>query len=124
MKKKNTLFKSIAIMFLVLVVLSWIIPTSRVSGTEVISSDLARVSLHQLFEYPWAGPQASAKTVLFILAVGGFYGVLGITGKYRNCLEKIASFFNIFDFLNIKCISPFHFCKEKEPDFGSFVCTS
>ena len=34
------------------------------------------------------------------------------------------SFFNIFDFLNIKCISPFHFCKEKEPDFGSFVCTS
>ena len=75
-------------MFLVLVVLSWIIPTSRVSGTEVISSDLARVSLHQLFEYPWAGPQASAKTVLFILAVGGFYGVLGITGKYRNCLEK------------------------------------
>ena len=90
MKKKNTLFKSIAIMFLVLVVLSWIIPTSRVSGTEVISSDLARVSLHQLFEYPWAGPQASAKTVLFILAVGGFYGVLGITGKYRNCLEKIA----------------------------------
>lgn len=90
MKKKNTLFKTIAIIFFILVVLSWIIPTSRVSGTEVISSDLARVSLHQIFEYPWAGPQAAAKTVLFILAVGGFYGVLGITGKYRNCLEKIA----------------------------------
>ena len=38
-------------------------------------------------------------------------------------MNPALSFFNIFDFLNIKCISPFHFCKEKEPDFGSFVCT-
>ena len=35
-------------------------------------------------------------------------------------MNPALSFFNIFDFLNIKCISPFHFCKEKEPDFGSF----
>jgi hypothetical protein len=38
-------------------------------------------------------------------------------------MNPAPSFFNIFDFLIIKCISPFHFCKEKEPDFGSFVCT-
>ncbi|RGF89238.1 hypothetical protein DXA02_14965 [Ruminococcus sp. AM54-1NS] len=51
--------------------------------------------------------------------------LLGQARKRKRRREVFAcpSFFNIFDFLNIKCISPFHFCKEKEPDFGSFVCT-
>ncbi|WP_287615369.1 hypothetical protein, partial [Ruminococcus sp.] len=51
--------------------------------------------------------------------------LLGQARKRKRRSEVFAcpSFFNIFDFLNIKCISPFHFCKEKEPDFGSFVCT-
>ena len=33
-------------------------------------------------------------------------------------INPALSFLNIFDFvLNIYCISPFHFCKEKEPKF-------
>ena len=87
--KKNTLFKVIAIMFLVFAVLSWIIPASQASGSEM-DIGLSRVSLHKLIDYPYLTTLYFSQTLVFILLVGGFYGVLGTTGKYRNCLEKIA----------------------------------
>ena len=88
--KKNTLFKVIAIMFLVFAVLSWIIPASQASGSEIMNIGLSRVSLHKLIDYPYLTTLYFSQTLVFILLVGGFYGVLGTTGKYRNCLEKIA----------------------------------
>lgn len=90
MKKKNTMFKIIAIMALVFYVLSWIIPASSISGGTVTSLGLRRVSLYNVFEYPYLAVQFFLQPLLFILAVGGLYGVLSETGKYRNKLEKIA----------------------------------
>lgn len=90
MKKKNTMFKIIAIMALVFYLLSWIIPASSASGGTVTSLGLKRVSLYNIVEYPYLAVQFFLQPLLFILAVGGFYGVLKSTGKYRNKLEKIA----------------------------------
>lgn len=90
MKKKNTMFKIIAIMALVFYVLSWIIPASSISGGTVTSLGLKRVSLYNIVEYPYLAIQFFLQPLLFMLAVGGLYGVLSETGKYRNKLEKIA----------------------------------
>mgnify|MGYP003595574396 CR=1 FL=1 len=54
--KKNTLFKVIAIMFLVFAVLSWIIPASQASGSEIMNIGLSRVSLHKLIDYIFSRP--------------------------------------------------------------------
>lgn len=90
MKKKNTMFKIIAIMALVFYLLSWIIPASSASSGTVTSLGLTRVSLYNVFEYPYLAVQFFLQPLLFMLVVGGFYGVLKSTGKYRNKLEKIA----------------------------------
>ncbi len=90
MKKNNTLFKTIAIFFLIFSVLSWIIPASQASGAEITSLGINRVSLYNLIEYPYLTLKYFCEVILYILAVGGMYGVLSKTGKYRNMLEKIA----------------------------------
>lgn len=88
--KKNTLFKTIAILFLGLSVLTWIIPASQADGAEIMSLGLYRVSLYNLVEYPYLSIQYFLQTLIFILAVGGMYGVLYSTDKYRNVLDRIA----------------------------------
>lgn len=88
--KKNTMFKIIAIMAMVAFVLSWIIPAASASGSSIASLGLKRVSLYNIIEYPYLALQFFLQPLLFILAVGGLYGVLSETGKYRNKLEKIA----------------------------------
>lgn len=88
--KKNTMFKIIAIMAMVAFVLSWIIPASSASGSSITSLGPIRVSLYNIIEYPYLALQFFLQPLLFILAVGGLYGILSETGKYRNKLEKIA----------------------------------
>ena len=88
--KKNTMFKIIAIMAMVAYVLSWIIPAASASGSSIASLGLKRVSLYNIIEYPYLALQFFLQPLLFILAVGGLYGILSETGKYRNKLEKIA----------------------------------
>ena len=90
MKKNNTLFKTIVILFIVFSIMSWIIPAGKASGAEITSLGLSRISLYNLIEYPYLCLKFFIEPILYILVVGGFYGVLSKTGKYRNALEKIA----------------------------------
>lgn len=88
--KKNTLFRVIALTALYMIVLSWIIPASQLSGSEIMDMGLYRVSLYAVIDYPYLTFMYFNQTFFFILAVGGFYGVLTETGVYRKTLEKIA----------------------------------
>lgn len=90
MKKNNTLFKTIAFFFLIFSILSWIIPGAKASGAEITSLGVSRVSLYNIIEYPYLTLKYFIEPILYILAVGGMYGVLSKTGKYRNILEKVA----------------------------------
>jgi len=88
--KEKTAFKLILLIALYLALLSWIIPASKASGSEVASLGLMRVSLYELINYPYLTFQFFLQPLLFVLAVGGMYGILSETGKFRNKLEKIA----------------------------------
>lgn len=88
--KKCVLFRIITLSAAYLLVLSWIIPASSVTGMEAANIGLYRMGLYSILEYPYLGIQYFTQQLLFILAVGAFYGVLTETGKYRNLLEKIA----------------------------------
>ena len=88
--KKSVLFRIIALSSLYLLLLSWVIPASQANGAEVTSLGLSRMSLYNLVDYPYLAFQYFLQPLLFILAVGGFYGILESTGTYRTTLEKIA----------------------------------
>ncbi len=90
--KKNNLLKVIGLVILLTVVLTWIIPTSYYSS-GVVDNGLSQVGLFDLMSY-LSNPQTSVLVFfgyisVFILAIGGFYGVLHKTNSYRVLLDRI-----------------------------------
>ena len=88
--KKHSNFKILSIFILSLVVLSWIIPGGQFNGAEVVKSGMARVGIFDLINFPLSAAQFFIQLIMFILVVGGFYGVLSKTGKYSSLVDKIA----------------------------------
>jgi len=87
--EKNTILKLLGLIVLYLGVLSWVIPAATFQYGEFQSIGFERMSLFNLIDYPYLSVQFFLQPMLFIFAVGGLYGVLAETGKYRNTLDKI-----------------------------------
>ena len=94
MKKKNFL-KAIAIVFLVYVVLTWIIPTGYFSSGEYVKDAITPVGLFDLVRYPLITLTSSVFVLscLVILLTGSLYAVLNKTGAYQKFVEGIAKKF-------------------------------
>lgn len=87
--KKYNLFKILGIVILVYFLLTWIISASYYSG-GLQELGKYQMSIPMLWQLPIQTLGYFSSTFLFILAVGGFYGVLEITGVYRKVLDKLA----------------------------------
>ncbi len=90
--KKNGLFKIILILLIAVSIITWFVPASYYSGTELAEVGMYRVGFFDFFQYISLTFQFQyfIQAILLILAIGAFYGVLSQTGAYRSILEKIA----------------------------------
>ena len=88
--KKNNLFKAIGIVILAYVLLTWIVPIIYgVAGLEgEVSHQIGLVSIISVILEAFSG---FGSTILYILLVGGFYGVLKATGAYDALMDKLSS---------------------------------
>ena len=89
MKKHNT-SKVVLITMLVFLLLSWILPAAYYSG-EYIDQGRVQMGLFDLFSYPLTSWSYFGYLALFIILVGGFYGILYKIPAYRTFLEKIVA---------------------------------
>ena len=92
MKKKSqkySIFKVVCIALAVVILLTWILITKSVGETGLIKGERMQLGLFDLFNYLTAIPQTFGYIPLYVLAVGGFYGVLYKTNGYRNLLDKL-----------------------------------
>ena len=87
--KKHNLFKVIGIAIIVTLLLTWILPTTYYQYSLVSDGTRSQVGLFDLFSYSTLALSYFGNIVIFILAIGGFYGVLYKIGAYRNLLNKI-----------------------------------
>ena len=92
--KKYNLLKILAIVFGAYFVLTWIIPASYYSsGLQYVLDGTKKVTypmgIPYLFQLPVETLSYFVSTFIFILSVGGLYGVLSATGVYRKLLDKI-----------------------------------
>ena len=87
MKKHNSI-KVILVVIMILAVLTWIIPAAYFQ-TELVEEGRLRMGLFDLFNYPVTALSYFGYIALFILVVGGFYGVLYRIPAYRKLLDKI-----------------------------------
>lgn len=91
--KKNDLFKTIGICFLVFVVLSFIIPTGSFSTGEYVKGDFSPVGLTDLFYYPVVTFGTFIQYGILFLVIGGFYGVMNETGVYSKLVKSLSKKF-------------------------------
>ena len=91
MKKHNTV-KVVLITLLVILLLSWILPAAYYSSGYV-DQGRVQMGLFDLFAYPTTTLSYFGYIALFMLVVGGFYGVLNKIGAYRKLLDNISNSF-------------------------------
>ena len=91
MKKNNTI-KVVLITTLVLLVLSWIFKAAYFSG-DFVEQGRVQMGLFDLFNYPLTALSYFGYIALYLIVVGGFYGILYKIPAYRNLLDKIANAF-------------------------------
>ena len=107
MKKnnKNSIFKVVLVVVLLAAILTWILPSTSFNGT-ISNNGRVQVGFADLFNYLTAIVSYFGYIPLYILAVGGFYGVLYQTNGYRNLLDKIVKTYkgNEWIFLTIVMI--------------------
>lgn len=97
--KKHSLFKVIAITIIVAVLLTWIFPITYF-GYSLTEEARSQVGLFELFSMGPVVFYYFGSIIFYVLAIGGFYGVLYHIDGYRNLLDKIVEKFkgkeNIF----------------------------
>lgn len=87
MKKYNWL-KVVLISLLVFVLLTWILPTAMYQGSY-IENAREQIGIFDLGTYPVVVFMYFGYIGLFVLMVGGLYGILNKTSVYRKLLDSI-----------------------------------
>jgi len=89
--KKHNIFKVVLVTMFLLLVLSWILPAAYYSG-EYVDQGRVQMGLFDLFNYPLTSLSYFGYIAMFIVFVGGFYGILYKIPAYRTFLDKIVNF--------------------------------
>lgn len=89
-EKKYGLFKGMLLFIFVAILLTWLIPNGAFSSTGFQESALVRVGLNDLAWLIYYGMYFSIDKIMFLLVVGGLYGILTKTSAYERIVSGIA----------------------------------
>lgn len=90
--KKHNLLKTLAIFFVVLVALSWIIPVGTSTSGTYVEGTTSPVGIFHLFRLPLLTIGTFLQYGLVFLGIGGLYGVLNRTGAYVPFVKRVANY--------------------------------
>lgn len=89
--KKNNLLKVLMITFVTVVFLSWIIPIGEYSNGSFVLGKISPVGLFDLTLTPLTVFDLALPSIIFVLVVGGLYGIINKTGVYTKMINDFTS---------------------------------
>lgn len=89
--ENHGLGKSLGILFIISLILTWIIPAGSFNGTEYVETGLVRLGLSDIGNLVYYMLAMSIDKILFLLILGVFYGILTKIPAYQQLVEKIAA---------------------------------
>ena len=95
MKRNESKYDKIKILIICLLVysvISWFFQGYMYQSGEIVSKGWFRVGLYDLLAVIFSGITYSIKDILYILAVGGTYGVLTQAESYKRIVNKVSQF--------------------------------
>ena len=93
---KKKLFNTILITLLIFVGLTWIIKTGSYTEGTYTEGSLEPLGIFDIFYIPLQAFQTYVQYGLYLLVVGGFYGILKKTGTYKTLIEKMGKMNEIY----------------------------
>ncbi len=103
--KKHNAFKVIMITLAVFLVLTWIIPSATFMYGTFTDQGQIQMGLFDIFAYLSTSLSVFCQLALFILLIGGLYGVINKTGVYRKMLDAIVKKFKGKEWLALTIIA-------------------
>lgn len=88
--KKYDILKILFIAFLVVVGLTWIIPTGSVSSGEFVLGKTSPLGLFDIIRTPLSTVANFIYFGMVILLIGGFYGIVNETGVYGKIVQNLS----------------------------------
>lgn len=92
MKTRHNTVKVVLTTLLVFLLLTWILPAAYYSSGYVDQGRI-QMGIFDIFSYPITAISYFGNIAVFVLVVGGFYGILNKIGAYRNLLNKMVTAF-------------------------------
>lgn len=89
--KSCDLYKWVGIFLFIAVALTWVLPYGQFSGGTFVDAGMQRLGLSDLSVLAYYGSYFCLTTVVFLLILGGFYGVVSKTNGYQRLVKKFAS---------------------------------
>ena len=90
--KKHSVIKVVLITILVMLLLTWVFPAAVFSSTYADQGRM-QMGLFDLFNYPLTALSYFGYIALFVVLIGGFYGILYKIPAYRTFLDRIVAKF-------------------------------
>ena len=94
--KKHNLFKVVMITIALVVLLSWILPGTEFDS-QIVEKPISRIGIFELMGYVSIAIQYFSHISIYVLTIGGLYGVLHKIPGYRRLVEKMANGFKNFE---------------------------
>jgi uncharacterized ion transporter superfamily protein YfcC len=91
--KKHNLLKVVLLTLLVVIVAAWFLPVTNVTNGEFVTKDASNAGLFTIGNNFSTAVQYFGSIAIYVLAVGGLYGVLHSIPQYRILLDKIVKCF-------------------------------
>ena len=91
--KKHNLLKVVLLTLLVVIIAAWFLPITTVTNGEFVTKDASNAGLFTIGNNFTTALQYFGSIAVYVLAVGGLYGVLHNIPQYRVLLDKIVKVF-------------------------------
>lgn len=91
--KKHNLFKVVMITIAVTVLLTWLLPETYYNNQGLVEAERKQVGIFTLMSYVGIAIQYFSHIGIYVLSVGGLYGVLHNISGYRNLIDKVTKGF-------------------------------
>lgn len=90
-KKKDYLLLIVLIPLFIYMLLTMFVPVGGFASGEFVKGEISSLGLYGLFSTTVSGFSILAQNIIFLLCVGGFYGVLNKTGAYQSLVDSISN---------------------------------
>lgn len=88
--KHNDLFRWIGIVLLITFLLTWVLPYGYFNGSEFTEYGLNRLGLSNIPDIASNAVYFCLSTMVFLLVLGGFYGVVSNTDSYKKLVSNFS----------------------------------